>query len=164
MNDLYAKEIRLFRNLFLPSVKLQRKVRVGSRTRRIYGLAQTPFERVCASPAFDAERIAELQRQQQQLDPFELARSIQAKLERIFQLSKELALRSEKSAFLQNDPEIARKQKPIKHVTVRTNSAKFTKPAVSKGKLRLSCVKPRGAAAIWNQASTSMLQGKGIYQ
>jgi hypothetical protein len=115
INNLYANEIRLFRNLFLPSVKLERKVRVGSRTRRIYGPPQTPFQRVCASPAADPERIAELKRQQQELDPFELARSIQAKLERIFQLSKELAPRGEKLASFQNDGEncvIARTQKP----------------------------------------------------
>lgn len=93
INDLYANELRLFRNLFLPSVKLVRKVRIGSRTRRIYGVPQTPFERVCASPASDPERIGELKRQQQQLDPFQLSRTIQAKLEHIFQLSQELAVR-----------------------------------------------------------------------
>src|ERR1700730_9644075 len=89
INDLYANELRLFRNLFLPSVKLVRKVRIGSRTRRIYGVPQTPLERVCASPASDPERIGELQRQQQQLDPFQLSRTIQTKLEGIFRLSVE---------------------------------------------------------------------------
>ena len=91
INDLYANEIRLFRNLFLPSVKLERKIRVGSRTRRIYGPPQTPFPRVCVSPAADPERIAGLKRQKEELDPFQLSRTIQAKLERIFQLSEELA-------------------------------------------------------------------------
>jgi hypothetical protein len=33
----------------------------------------------CASPAADPERIAELKRQQQELDPFQLSRTIQAK-------------------------------------------------------------------------------------
>lgn len=93
INDLYANELCLFRNLFLPSVKLLRKVRIGSRTRRIYGVPQTPFERVCASPAADPEWIAELKRQQQELDPFRLSSTIQAKLEQIFQLSWELAVR-----------------------------------------------------------------------
>ena len=93
INDLYANEVRLFRNLFLPSVKLERKLRMGSRTRRIYGPPQTPFDRVCASPASDPERVAQLKRQQRELDPFELSRTIQAKLERIFQLSQELAMR-----------------------------------------------------------------------
>jgi hypothetical protein len=91
MNDLYGNQLRLFQNLFLPSVKLARKVRVGSRIRRIYEGPQTPFQRVCDSPASDPERVAKLKRLQQQLDPFELSRTIQAKLEHIFQLSQETA-------------------------------------------------------------------------
>jgi transposase InsO family protein len=36
MNDLYSRELRLWLNLFLPSVKLVKKVRVGSKVRRLY--------------------------------------------------------------------------------------------------------------------------------
>lgn len=39
MNDLYQNELRLFQNLFQPSVKLVRKVRVGSRVKRVYGVS-----------------------------------------------------------------------------------------------------------------------------
>ena len=120
IHDLYANEVRLFRNLFLPSVRLER---VGSRTRRIYGPPQTPFERVCASPACDPERIAELKRQQQELDPFQLSREIQAKLERIFQLSQELALRQEALVTrihkLGGKPEITRNDKSEKKQAIR---------------------------------------------
>src|SRR5206468_11427335 len=48
INDLYRNELRRFQNLFLPSVKLVRKERVGSKTRRRYDRPQTPFERVLA--------------------------------------------------------------------------------------------------------------------
>jgi hypothetical protein len=88
MNDLYAQELRWFQNLFLPSVKLARKERVGSRLRRRYEAAQTPFQRVAASPSADPERLAQLQRLRGTLDPFELSRTIQSKLESIFQLSR----------------------------------------------------------------------------
>jgi hypothetical protein len=96
INDLYRNELRLFQNLFLPSVKLQKKVRVGSRVRRHYPPPQTPFQRLCAcaSPAVAPPRIAELQRLRDTLDPFLLSRLIQTKLERIFQLSAE-ALRNQ---------------------------------------------------------------------
>jgi hypothetical protein len=87
INDLYRNELRLFQNLFLPSVKLERKVRVGARLRRRYQAPRTPFQRVCDSPASHPERVAELQRQRDRLDPFELSRVIQVKRERIFQLS-----------------------------------------------------------------------------
>jgi hypothetical protein len=36
MNDLYRQELRLWLNLYLPSVKLLKKVRVGSKVRRVY--------------------------------------------------------------------------------------------------------------------------------
>jgi hypothetical protein len=87
MNDLYQQELRLFQNLFLPSVKLAGKERVGSRLRRRYEAPQTPFQRAVASSAADPERLAELQRRRTTLDPFELSHRIQTKLDRIFQLS-----------------------------------------------------------------------------
>ena len=87
MNDLYGHELRLWMNLFLPSVKLLRKVRVGSKVRRLYGPAQTPLDRVLASPGVDRERAAELQTLRQRIDPFALAQTIDRKLEQIYALA-----------------------------------------------------------------------------
>ena len=87
INDLYAHELRLWMNLFLPSVKLIRKVRVGSKLRRLYGPAQTPLDRVLASPGVDPQRLAELQTLRQRLDPFALAQIIDRKLERVHALA-----------------------------------------------------------------------------
>lgn len=140
INDLYRNELHVFRNLFLPSVKLLRKVRVGSRTRRIYGKPQTPFERVCASPASDPERIAALKRQQQELDPFELSGAIQAKLEHIFQLSQELAVRENPhTAILQNcgKRQIPKAKKKITHTEERSRQKRGKMTA------RKSTKKPR---------------------
>jgi hypothetical protein len=89
IDDLYRHELRLFQNLFLPSVKLERKERIGSRLRRHYEAPQTPFQRVSASPVADPEQVAELRRRREAFDPFELSTTIQAKLERIFSLSRE---------------------------------------------------------------------------
>jgi hypothetical protein len=87
MNDLYGHELRLWMNLFLPSVKLVRKMRVGSRLRRLYGPALTPLDRVLASPGVDRARAAELQTLRQRLDPFALAQTIDRKLEQIHALA-----------------------------------------------------------------------------
>ena len=87
MNDLYRHELRLWMNRFLLSVKLIRKVRVGSRLRRLYGPAQTPLDRLLASPGVDRERLAELQTLRQRLDPFALAQIIDRKLEQIHALA-----------------------------------------------------------------------------
>jgi hypothetical protein len=91
IDDLYRNELRLFQNLFLPSVKLVKKERVGSRLRRHYEAPQTPFQRVTASPVADPKRVAELHRQRQTLDPFKLSTTVQTKLEAIFRLSVEVS-------------------------------------------------------------------------
>ena len=87
MSDLYREELRLWMNLYLPSVKLLKKVRVGSRVRRIYSPAQTPLDRVLASRQMDAQQVAELKKRRATLDPFELAQRIEGKLERIYVLA-----------------------------------------------------------------------------
>jgi transposase InsO family protein len=87
INDLYGQELRLWLNLFLPSVKLVRKVRVGSKVRRVYDGPRTPFERVRACAQADREQVARLEDLRKRLDPFQLARTIEGKLERIYQLA-----------------------------------------------------------------------------
>jgi hypothetical protein len=82
-------ELRLFQNLFLPSVKLAAKVRVGSRYRRRYEAPRTPFQRLAAWPQADPARVAHLQRLRDSLDPFQLSRTIQTKLDSIYQLNAE---------------------------------------------------------------------------
>jgi hypothetical protein len=87
MNALYAQDLRLFQNLFLPSVKLVRKVRVGARIRRVYDRPQTPFDRVQACPEADRARVAQLQALRHQLDPFVLAEAIETKLAQLYALA-----------------------------------------------------------------------------
>jgi len=87
MNDLYGQELRLWLNLFLPSVKLVKKVRVGSRVRRIYEAACTPFERVRECAQADPEQVAKLEELRKRLDPFQLSRNIDRKLDRIGRLA-----------------------------------------------------------------------------
>ena len=87
MNDLYGGELRLWLNLFLPSVKLLKKVRVGSRVRRVYDGPKTPFDRVVASKHGDAAQLSILKELQRSLDPFQLAKVIDRKLERIYRLA-----------------------------------------------------------------------------
>jgi hypothetical protein len=87
MNDLYRQELRLWLNLYLPSVKLLKKVRVGSKVRRVYDGPKTPFERVVASKQGDAAQLSILKELQKSLDPFQLAKVIDRKLDRIYRLA-----------------------------------------------------------------------------
>ena len=87
MNDLYRHELRLMMNLFQPSVKLQRKTRVGSRLRRVYDQPQTPLDRLLAAEGADRPALVALQRLRRRLDPFALADTIERKLQDIYQLA-----------------------------------------------------------------------------
>jgi hypothetical protein len=87
INDLYRHELRLMMNLFQPSVKLVRKVRVGSRLRRVYDRPQTPLDRLLAAGASDPTKVAVFQQLRAHLDPFALAEAIDRKLARIYRLA-----------------------------------------------------------------------------
>jgi hypothetical protein len=89
INALYRQELRLFQNLFLPSVNLLRKERVGSRLRRRYDVPRTPLERVAACPEADPSAVAHLTRLRDRLDPFALAATIDRKLEGIYALASD---------------------------------------------------------------------------
>ena len=84
LNDLYANELRLYMNLFQPSVKLIRTVRKGSRRTRHYDQPQTPMDRLAALPGVDPKKVEHYLRLRESLDPFVLAKVIRKKLDRIW--------------------------------------------------------------------------------
>ena len=87
MNDLYRQELRLWLNLYLPSVKLVKKVRVGSKVRRVYDAPQTPLERVLASASVHPDQIAALKKLRASLDPFQLGKVIERKIEDLYEMA-----------------------------------------------------------------------------
>jgi len=89
MNDLYRNELCLLQNFFLPSLKLVRKTKVGSRTRRVYDKPQTPLERLSACGRADKGTIVKLKKLRDSLDPFALSETIDKKLEGIFAMARE---------------------------------------------------------------------------
>lgn len=84
LNDLYRKELRLYINFFQPSQQLQEKVRVGSKIKRKYDKAKTPYQRVLESKDISEEVKQKLREQYKQLNPFALKRAIDRKLDRLF--------------------------------------------------------------------------------
>jgi len=83
MNDLYCNELRWFQNFFQPSVKLIEKVRVGSRLKRVYDGPRTPFERLCECSSNNDPKIIELKQTFEKLDPFQLSKTIDKKIQAI---------------------------------------------------------------------------------
>lgn len=159
INDLYVSQLRLFQNLFLPSVKLEKKERVGSRLRRRYEAPQTPWQRVLASPATDPERVRELERLRATLDPFQLAETIQAKLERIFQLSTSVG---ERNGELSAPPQLESTTERKAHRRARAK-AKTARGEKAKAKAKSkSTTKGKGKAK--RRRRVTFLDGKTIRQ
>lgn len=87
LNDLYQNELRLFQNLFQPSIRLIKTIRRGSRSKRVFDAPQTPLDRVIACRQGDPKKIAHLVELRRSLDPFKLSSAIDRKLKRIYSLA-----------------------------------------------------------------------------
>lgn len=92
MNDLYRNEWRLFCNLYLPSVKLEKKIRVGSRIKRVYGKAKAPLDRLLESDQGDRVKLDLLRRLREKTDPFELSAAVDKKVTAIWKLAAKARL------------------------------------------------------------------------
>ena len=88
INALY-EELRLLQNLFLPSVKLVEKRRVGARLRRRYDPPRTPLERLKTCADADPVKLRALTQLHARLDPFALAQQIDQGLARIYGLANQ---------------------------------------------------------------------------
>jgi hypothetical protein len=87
MNAIYDDQLRILQNLFMPSVKLLGKHRVGSRLRRRYDQALTPLDRLISCRRGNTARVATLRALRSRLDPFKLSASVDRKLTAIHALS-----------------------------------------------------------------------------
>lgn len=91
MNALCKGDLRLYMNLFQPSVKLMKKERIGSRIRRHYDAPKTPLDRLQessgnAAPTLPVQHLLSLRNNQ---DPFELSRRVETKLKALSRLGQQ---------------------------------------------------------------------------
>lgn len=87
LEAIYA-DLRLFINFFQPTMKLLEKKRVGSKVRKTYDTAQTPYQRVLTSPGVDQATQDQLCRLYLSLNPIELRRRIEANLGKLWALER----------------------------------------------------------------------------
>jgi len=80
LNQIYTSEWRLFMNVFRPSSKLQKKVRVNGKMKKIYDKPKTPFERLLDSDKISEEEKEKLNAQFIKLNPFKLQEAMVAKI------------------------------------------------------------------------------------
>lgn len=89
LNDLYRNEWRLYHNFFLPSVKLINKKRVRSKIIKKHDFPKTPYQRVLEADGLDVPPMMKqkLKEQLEYLNPFELKKIIDKKIQKILQLA-----------------------------------------------------------------------------
>lgn len=87
LNELYRNELELFQNLFQPSVKLQAKIRIGSKIKRVYDKAKTPLDRLIELNIYDKSKVDRFIDLRRTLNPFELSKIIEHKLQKLYDLS-----------------------------------------------------------------------------
>ena len=102
LNGLYAA-LRLFTNCFQPSMKLIEKTRRGSKVRKKYDKAKTPYQRVLDSKSLSKEAEQDLKKTYATLNPVKLGRQItclQDQIDALAKAKREAQERSIWSTFL----------------------------------------------------------------
>lgn len=84
INDLYRKELRLFKNFFQPVMKLKKKERIDGRLRRKYEEAKTPYQRLLESGQLSDVQQNALKRVYRSLDPVQIKKNMDRKLDSLY--------------------------------------------------------------------------------
>jgi len=80
LNGLYRNELRLFKNFFQPQIKLKEKVRIDGKLHRKYHKGQTPYQAIMNCPETPQKTKQELKQIYDKLNPAQLKRTIDDKL------------------------------------------------------------------------------------
>ena len=88
LNELYTSEWRLFHNFFLPSAKLQSKERRRSKIIKVHDNPKTPYQRILDSKHIPQRTKDKLTDHYQTLNPFQLRKAIDQKINKIKQLAR----------------------------------------------------------------------------
>ena len=83
INNLYDNELTLYINFFQPTLKLRDKIRIGSKTKKIYDKAKTPYQRVLNCSDISQEYKDRLKALYLTLDPIKLKSEIDRKIKKI---------------------------------------------------------------------------------
>lgn len=88
LNELYGY-LRLYNNFFQPVMKLLEKIKIGSKVRKKYDKAQTPYQRVLASPDVPQTVKQQLRSQYRTLNPADLKRKIESLQSRLLKIASD---------------------------------------------------------------------------
>jgi len=86
LNDLYRNELRLYKNFFIPRMKLKEKIRIGAKVYRKYYPAKTPYQYLMESDQVSPAKKKELEKIYLSLNPAQLKRTIETKLDNLYKV------------------------------------------------------------------------------
>ena len=89
INDLYRGDLRLYKNFLQPVMKLVSKERIGGSVKRKYDAPKTPYQRLMGSGQISEQTRKQLETVYLSLNPAQLKRSIDAKLEELYRTYEE---------------------------------------------------------------------------
>ncbi len=88
LRDLYRNELGPYKNFFQPQIKLISKVRIKGKTHRKYDKPRTPYRRIMEDPEISREIKEELTCIYESLNPAQLKRDIDKKLDALYEAYK----------------------------------------------------------------------------
>lgn len=92
LNSLYYENLRIFFNLFMPSVKLIKTQKIGSRYKKVYDMPKTPLSRLYAHDKNNAN-LDNYVKLKQEINPFDLINDINNRLDEIWSNRSKKAIR-----------------------------------------------------------------------
>jgi hypothetical protein len=109
INDLYGQELRLYKNFLQPVMKLKEKLREGGRVHRKYDTPKTPYQRLIESDYISKETKEKLKSIYDSLNPLELKRAIEVKLDKLYKAYEGKKKISNVEPFRKQSPRTAAK-------------------------------------------------------
>ena len=88
MNDLYRTDLRWFQNFFQPSVKLLKKIHIGSKIKRVYRQPEAALDRVLKCKGTRPNQTEALRKLRSHMNPFHLSKSVDTKIQTLYQLAQ----------------------------------------------------------------------------
>lgn len=97
LSSLYRNELRLYKNFFQPAIKLIFKERIKGRIHRKYDVPKTPYHRLLESNEITEKDKQELTKIYQSLNPAQLKRTIDNKLNELYKINKKVDIKKKVS-------------------------------------------------------------------
>ena len=109
INSLYRNELRLYKNFFQPVMKLKEKIRDKGKVHRKYDIPKTSYQRITESRKIPEETKKELRELYRRLNPAELKRKIDEKIQQLFKTYEQKSKQIEASPFKKQTPQLEAK-------------------------------------------------------